>query len=153
MSHSTDCNQTTAQQHGLLGHLSTSDVKYEKEYVSEEESLPEITSEALRMLCWATKLNSFSGKQSIIYCDTIQKIKSSECSLCLWQFIHTIITVQLCNCFYCAALQPPILSNFLKMGPNATLEYDSGFALPWNQQTGGQRQAQETAYCPSHSSM
>lgn len=88
--------------------------------------------------CYIGQLNwtLFSGKQLIIYCHIIQKIKSSQCPLCLWQFIHTIITVQLCNYFCYAALQPHILSNFLKMGPNVTLEYDSGFALPWNQQGG-----------------
>lgn len=58
-------------------------------------------------LFWKTVHNLLSQ-------NTEDKIKLA---LRLWQFIHTIITVQLCSYFCYTALQPPILSNFLKMGP------------------------------------
>lgn len=66
MSHSIDCHQPSAQQHGLLGHCSALDVTNGREQVPEEQSLSEITSEAPRMLCWVIQLD-FSGKKPTIY--------------------------------------------------------------------------------------
>lgn len=66
MSHSTDCHQPTAQQHGLLGHCSALNVPNGREQAPEEQSLSEITPEAPRMLYWVIQLDS-SGEQPIIY--------------------------------------------------------------------------------------